>query len=139
FLFSVVVRCVHQFYFVHTSDFLTKHQAGSGAENLVESINRIFDVGGGGLMTIGQISELIVLALMPILAKRLSRKTLLSIGIAAYAMRMALFAYVDTIAASTGISPILILILGVSMHGICFGCFIFVAFLIVDEETTSDV
>jgi MFS family permease len=64
---------------------------------------------------------------------------LLTIGIIAYGIRMALFAYVDQIAADTGISQILILILGVSMHGLCFGCFIFVAFLIVDEETTPDV
>ena len=25
------------------------------------------------------------------------------------------------------------------MHGLCFGCFIFVAFMVVDEETTPDV
>ena len=26
-----------------------------------------------------------------------------------------------------------------SLHGLCFGCFIFVAFMVVDEETTADV
>jgi MFS family permease len=28
---------------------------------------------------------------------------------------------------------------GIALHGLCFGCFIFVAFMIVDEETTPDV
>ena len=28
---------------------------------------------------------------------------------------------------------------GVALHGLCFGCFIFVAFMVVDEETSSDV
>ena len=26
-----------------------------------------------------------------------------------------------------------------ALHGLCFGCFFFIAFLIVDEETTADV
>jgi MFS family permease len=43
---------------------------------------------------------------------------------------MALFAH------TTEMLPIL---LGVALHGLCFGCFIFVAFMVVDEECTSDV
>jgi MFS family permease len=91
------------------------------------------------LMAIGQVSELVVLALMPLLARRFSRKTLLTVGIIAYAVRMALFAYVGQIEQQLGIPPIVTLIAGISMHGLCFGCFIFVAFMIVDEETTADV
>jgi MFS family permease len=34
---------------------------------------------------------------------------------------------------------ILILIFGIAMHGICFGFFIVLAFMIIDEETTHDV
>jgi nucleoside transporter len=134
FLLAVPISCIHQFYFVHTGPFLAAYQSG-----LASNINKIFGVGGGGLMTIGQISEVIVLALMPIVAKRLSRKTLLGIGICAYALRMALFAYVQPIHNATGIPEIAILILGVAMHGLCFGCFIFVAFMIVDERTTPDI
>ena len=134
FLLAVPISCIHQFYFVHTSPFLAGYQ-----NKLASDINKIFGVGGGGLMTIGQISEVFVLALMPVLAKTLSRKTLLGIGICAYALRMALFAYVEPISRSTGIPEIAILIAGVALHGLCFGCFIFVAFMVVDEETTSDV
>ena len=82
-------------------------------------------------MTIGQMSEIAVLALIPLVAKRASRKALLAVGIIAYAARMALFAY-----AADYMTAVL---LGVALHGLCFGCFIFVAFLVVDEETTADV
>jgi MFS family permease len=134
FLLAIPISCIHQFYFVHTANFLGQYQA-----NAASTINRVFGVGGGGLMTVGQIAEILVLGAMPVLALRFSRKSLLALGIAAYAARMALFAYVDPIASTTGIAPVAILILGVAMHGLCFGCFVFIAFMVVDEETTPDV
>lgn len=143
FLLAVPISCVHQFYFVHTALFLGQFQAAAEArpatKGLFNAINAIFGVGGSGLMTVGQISEFCVLALMPILAKRLSRKTLLAIGIIAYGLRMLLFAYVGPIAAATHLSPVPILIVGIAMHGLSFGCFVFVAFMVVDEQTTGDV
>jgi nucleoside transporter len=129
FLLAIPVSCVHQFYFVHTSDFLSRFQSGAAGE-FAESVNELLGVGGGGLMTIGQMSEIAVLALVTVLAKKMSRKSLLAIGLAAYAARMALFAYTDSVV------PVL---LGVALHGFCFGCFIFVAFMVVDEETPADV
>jgi MFS family permease len=81
-------------------------------------------------MTIGQMSELFVLALMPFVAKRLSRKTLLTIGLIAYVLRFAVFAYLPY---PWAVVPAL------ALHGVCFGCFFFVAFMIVDELTTKDV
>jgi hypothetical protein len=86
-------------------------------------------------MTIGQITEIAVLALIPFAPKAVSRKSLLALGILAYGLRMFLFAYVDAI----GLPTVLTLILGVSLHGVCFGCFIFVAFMVVDEECAQDV
>ena len=132
------ISIIHQFYFVHTSAFLTEVQNASGGQALANAINAIFGVGGGGLMTIGQMTEILVLALIPLVAEKVGRKTLLMVGIIAYAARMALFAYMPTIA-GVGIPEIVIAIFGVSLHGLCFGCFIFVAFMVVDEETTPDV
>ncbi|HGY90821.1 MAG TPA: MFS transporter [Planctomycetes bacterium] len=125
FLLAIPVSIIHQFYFVHTAQFLSRFGHDTAA-----TINRIFGVGGGGLMTVGQMSEILVLASMPVLAKRLSRKVLLAIGLVAYGARMALFAYTDSLPW---------ILLGVALHGLCFGCFIFVAFMVVDEETTADV
>jgi nucleoside transporter len=138
FLIALPISCIHQFYFVHTSGFLSAYQAQSEQMNkAVTAINSLFGVGGGGLMTIGQMSEIAVLALIPLVAKRFSRKSLLLVGVLAYAARMFLFAYVDSLASS--VDPMFVLMLGVALHGLCFGCFIFVAFMIVDEQTTPDV
>jgi MFS family permease len=125
FLVSFPIACVHQFYFVHTAGFLgtLKHPAAA-------SINEVFGVGGGGLMTIGQMAEIFVLAFMPLLARAMSRKTLLTIGLLAYIARFAVFAY----------APVPSLVLpALALHGFLFGCFFFVAFMIVDEETSPDV
>ncbi len=134
FLLAVPISCIHQFYFVHTAEFLGQFQSRTATV-----INDLFGVGGGGLMTIGQMSEILVLALIPLIAKKVSRKSLLAVGIVAYALRMAIFTCVDAISAWTGLPAVAVLILGVSLHGLCFGCFIFVAFMIVDEQTTGDV
>ena len=137
FLLAVPVSMIHQFYFVYTSEFLGEYQKqGEGA---IEAINSVFGVGGGGLMTIGQMSEILVLFLIPLVAGIWSRKSLLAIGLAAYALRMFLFSQIEWIHSVTGIAEIGLLIAGVALHGLCFGCFIFVAFMVVDEECTDDV
>ncbi|MEX1023865.1 MAG: MFS transporter [Planctomycetota bacterium] len=130
FALAIPVSIIHQFYFVHAEAFLSAKQLESPAW-----MKAVFGAGGGGLMTIGQMSEVVVLALIPLLILRFSRKTMLAIGLAAYALRMALFAYVDVIPLPTMVT----LVLGIALHGIIFGCFIFLAFIIVDEETRPDV
>jgi nucleoside transporter len=131
FAIAIPISMVHQFHFVHTAGFLSKLQGNPAADGFVKWVNSILGVGGGGLMTIGQMSEILVLAAMPVLATKLSRKTLLLTGIAAYALRMAIFAYVP--------DNVPLVMAGLALHGLCFGCFVFVAFMVVDENTTSDV
>ncbi|MFM2163960.1 MAG: putative nucleoside transporter YegT [Planctomycetota bacterium] len=133
FLIAVPVSMIHQFYFVFTSDFVTTIQANANSESanaFSDWVNSIFGVGGGGLMTIGQMTEIAVLFAIPFFAKSISRKRLLLVGLAAYAGRMALFAFAPALPT---------VILGIALHGLCFGCFIFVAFMIVDESTTPDI
>ncbi len=125
FLLAVPISCIHQFYFVHTAGFLSRLQTDAA-----DTVNQVFGVGGGGLMTLGQVVEIFVLAAIPLVAKNVSRKSLLAVGILAYGLRMAIFAYAESVPLIIG---------GVMLHGLCFGCFIFVAFMIVDEETTGDV
>ncbi len=133
FLIAIPISMVHQFYFVFTSGFVgeIQNKANSeGANAFANAVNQVLGVGGGGLMTIGQMTELLVLAAMPFVAKSVSRKTLLLVGISAYAARMALFAFAPELP---------FVLLGVALHGVCFGCFIFVAFMVVDEHTTPDI
>jgi nucleoside transporter len=125
FLLAIPISCIHQFYFIFTSDFLSQY-----GRDTANAINKVLGAGGGGFMTLGQMSEILVLAAIPLVSKKVSRKSLLAVGILAYALRMALFAYTDSLAT---------VLVGVALHGLCFGCFIFVAFMIVDEDTTADV
>ena len=96
-------------------------------------------IGGGGLMTLGQMSEIIVLCLMPVLAVKFSRKALLTAGLTAYALRFLLFSNVGTITGVATDAQLGMVIGGILLHGLCFGCFIFVAFMVVDEEMAPDV
>ena len=133
FLIAVPVSMIHQFYFVFTSEFVSGIQNAANSESanaFANGVNQVLGVGGGGLMTIGQMSEIIVLGLMPFLTKVFNRKSLLAIGLLAYALRMAIFAFTPSLV------PVL---LGVALHGLCFGCFIFVAYMVVDEHTSKDV
>lgn len=139
FLIAVPVSIVHQFYFVHTADFLTLIQNRTGDTGLADTINTVFGVGGGGLMTIGQMTEVAVIALIGLVSTKVGRKALLAIGLVAYTLRMALFAFMPEITAATGLPEIGVAIAGVALHGVCFGSFIFVAFMVVDEQTTPDV
>lgn len=123
FLVSFPVSCIHQFYFVRTEGFLGSLQMSTPL------IDSIFGVGGGP-MTIGQISEILVLAAIPLLMRSWSKKTFLLIGLSAYALRFFIFAFVP---------HSLAVFAALALHGLCFGCFFFVAFMIVDEETSADV
>lgn len=125
FLLAVPVSCIHQFYFVHTEGFLHAKLEPPAF------FTAIFGVGGGGFMTIGQMTEVVVIGMIPLVLRKVSKRTVLSIGLLAYATRMALFAYTS--------DSTIALLAGVALHGLCFGCFIFVCFMIVDEYTTEDV
>ncbi len=138
FFIAVPVSCIHQFYFVHTAPFVQQVQAGAG-ESLAAWFNSIFGVGGGGLMTLGQMSEILVLGAMPVLTVKFSRKTLLAVGLTAYVLRFFLFSNVGTITGVATDAQLGMVIGGILLHGLCFGCFIFVAFMVVDEQMTSDV
>jgi len=133
FLIAIPISMVHQFYFVYTSQFVGEIQnraASAGADAFAGAVNSVLGVGGGGLMTIGQMSEIAVLAALPFLMKAFPKKTILAIGIVAYALRMAIFAYFPSLP---------MVLAGVALHGLCFGCFIAVAFMVVDEWTSADV
>lgn len=127
FLLSFPVAALHAFFFARAAEYLT-----TGPVHLPDAswINKIFGVGGGGLMTVGQISELAVLALMPLIVKRVNRKILFTIGLCAYALRFFVFAYLPSTPA---------IIFALALHGIVFGCFFFLVFITIEENTTKDV
>jgi nucleoside transporter len=127
FLLTFVVAALHAFFFARAAEYLTAGRLDVPADSW---INKVFGVGGAGLMTVGQISEVIVLACMPLVIPRVPRKVLFAIGLLAYALRFFAFAYLPY---AWAIIPAL------ALHGIVFGCFFFLVFITIDEYTTKDV
>jgi nucleoside transporter len=127
FFLTFVVAALHAFFFARAAEYLTAGRLEVASDSW---LYKIFGVGGAGLMTVGQISELIVLACMPLIVKRVSRKALFAIGLSAYALRFFAFAYLPY---TWAIVPAL------ALHGVVFGCFFFLVFITIDEHTTKDV
>lgn len=70
-----------------------------------------------GKMTIGQISEVLFLLLLPVFFKKYGFKKTILVGMLAWAVRYALFAYGNAGALS------FMLIIGIALHGICYDFF----------------
>lgn len=84
----------------------------------------------GGTMSIGQMSELAFMFSMPLLYRRFGVKPLLLVGMAAWAVRYALFAIGD------GGDSLWAIYLGVALHGVCYD-FFFVAGAIYTQTIAS--
>lgn len=101
FLSSVLICIPLAFYYQNANPFLTN----IGVENAT------------GKMTLGQVSEVLFMLLLPLFLKRFGIKLTLLLGMGAWVLRYVLFAYGD---ADNGIW---LLILGIALHGICYDFF----------------
>lgn len=70
-----------------------------------------------GIMTIGQISEALFLLLLPVFFKKYGFKKTILIGMLAWAVRYALFAY------GNADDLTFMLIIGIALHGVCYDFF----------------
>ncbi|WGK65951.1 nucleoside permease [Croceiramulus getboli] len=101
FLSSILICIPLAFYYQNLSPFLTE----LGVENSTAKAS------------IGQISEVIFMLLLPLFFKRFGIKITLIIGMAAWAVRYLLFAY-----GNAGELAFMLLI-GIALHGICYDFF----------------
>ena len=76
-------------------------------------------------MTLGQVSEVLFLALLPVMLARFSAKTVLLAGMACWAVRYALFGYANGASA--------MLLGGVALHGLCYDFFFVTGQLYADK------
>lgn len=76
-------------------------------------------------MTLGQVSEVLFLALLPVMLARFSAKTVLLAGMACWAVRYALFGYANGMTA--------MLLGGVALHGLCYDFFFVTGQLYADK------
>ncbi|MFV8226052.1 MFS transporter, partial [Christiangramia aquimixticola] len=101
FLASVLICIPLAFYYQNTNPFLSE----IGVENPT------------GLMTIGQVSEVLFMLLLPFFFKRFGFKMTIIAGMLAWTLRYVLFAY-----GNSG-ELIFMLLTGIALHGICYDFF----------------
>jgi len=81
-----------------------------------------------GKMTIGQISEVLFLLLLPLFFKRFGFKVTILVGMLAWALRYILFAYGNAGELS------FMLLIGIALHGICYDFFFVSGFIYTDSK-----
>jgi nucleoside transporter len=98
---SILICIPLAFYYQHANQFLTEIQVANAT----------------GIQTLGQVSEVVFMLLVPFFLKRFGMKLTLLIGMLAWAARYVLFAY-----GNAG-ELVFMLILGIALHGVCYDFF----------------
>ena len=114
---SLAVSIIHQIYFLQTGPFL--------------SHIGIPDSQIGPAMTIGQFAEILTMAYLGLFLKQLGFKKVITVGIAAYFLRYAIF--------GTTMLPVWIMVLSQAFHGFCYAFFFAAAYIYVDKMADEDV
>lgn len=83
--------------------------------------------------SIGQMSEVLFMVLMPWFFKRLGLKKMLLVGMLAWLVRYALFAMGNTD------EMVWMLFLGIALHGICYDFFFVTGQIYVDQKAPKDI
>jgi nucleoside transporter len=102
FFFASILICIPlAFYYQHANQFLTEIRVENAA----------------GKQTLGQVSEVLFMLLVPVFLKRFGIKLTLLIGMIAWAVRYVAFAY-----GNAG-ELVWLLIVGIALHGMCYDFF----------------
>jgi nucleoside transporter len=114
---SFLISIPLSFYYAFTNPFLNE----IGMEN------------AAGKMTLGQMSEIVFMLLLPLFFSKLGVKKMLLLGLAAWVLRYILFAY--------GNNEELVFMLygGIILHGICYDFFFVTGQIYVDNAAPKEV
>lgn len=114
---GLFAAAIHSVYFMQTSKFLPT--LGLRQADILPA------------MSVGQFAEILVMAALGWMLKRLGFRWVLTIGAAAYAVRFAVF--------GTTWLPLGVIVASQALHGVCFACFIAGAFIYVDHLAPKDI
>jgi nucleoside transporter len=118
FVIASVLACIPlTFYFSFTNTYLNE----VGVQN------------AAGKMSLGQVSEVVMMLLMPFIFRRVTVKGILLLGLAAWSVRYTLLAYGN---ASGGMWMFYVAIL---LHGICYDFFFMTGQLYTDQEAPASL
>lgn len=114
---SLVIATIHQIYFIQTPKFF--------------SFLGLRDSDIGPAMTIGQGSEIIMMALLGLLLKNLGFRWVMFMGCCAYLARYAIW--------GTTYLPVWVMVSSQFLHGFCYACFFAASYIYVDRIADPDV
>ena len=118
FVVASVLACIPlTFYFSFTNAYLNE----VGVQN------------AAGKMTLGQVSEVGAMLLMPLIFRKVSLKAIFLGGLAAWSVRYALLAY------GNATSGMWMFYLAILLHGICFDFFFMTGQLYTDQEAPANL
>jgi len=114
---SLPISIIHQIYFIQTPPFLS-HLG-------------LLDSQIGPAMTIGQFSEIAIMAALGLMLTRLGFRTVISIGALAYFVRYFVWSVTSL--------PVEVQVASQALHGICYACFFAAGFIYADRVAPPDV
>ncbi len=117
-LASLPISIIHQVYFLQTPPFFS--HLGLGDSQI------------GPAMTIGQFSEIAVMAALGGMLARMGFRRVITIGAFAYFLRYAIWSF-------PAVLPVWVLVGSQFLHGICYACFFAGAFIYTDRVAPADV
>lgn len=116
-LVSLPISIIHQIYFLQTGPFF--------------SSLGVLDSQIGPAMTIGQFSEIAIMAGLGWMLAKFGFRTVITIGAAAYFVRYLIWSMPEL--------PVSVIIGSQFLHGICYACFFAAAFIYVDRVASADI
>ena len=117
FVVTFVDSTIHNGYFTMAGNFLTA--IGIPDQNIMP------------VMSIGQIAEIVTMAVLGIVLKRLGWKTTMTIGILGHAARFAVFAFFS--------SSVPVIVAVQVLHGICYAFFFATLYIYIDAVFPKDI
>ena len=115
---SLPISVIHQIYFLQTPPFLS-HLG-------------LLDSQIGPAMTIGQFSEILIMAGLGFMLTRFGFRRVITLGALAYFVRYTIWSFPEAI-------PVQVLVASQALHGVCYACFFAAAYIYTDRVAPADV